>query len=109
MPVLKERKVRKQRQRNAFDDLGFSRAKADVLTIKVDLHSKIVRRAKRYRQSDLQKLLHESQPRISDLMRGKIANFSLDTLVSYARALGMRPEIRTHEPVRAMPAVAAHA
>ena len=109
MPVPKERRVRKQRERNVFDDLGFSQAEAEVLTIKVELHSKIVRRAKHYKQSDLQKLLHESQPRISDLMRGKIAKFSLDTLFSYARALGMRPEIRTHEPVRAMPAVAVHA
>jgi predicted XRE-type DNA-binding protein len=100
--------VRKRRERNVFDDLGFSQAEADILTIKVELHSKIVRRAKRYKQSQLQKLLNESQPRVSDLMRGKIAKFSLETLFSYARALDMRPEIRTHEPARARLAVAAH-
>lgn len=94
--------MRKQRKRNVFDDLGFSQAKADVLTMKAELHSKIVRRARHYKQSDLQRILHESQPRISDLMRGKIAKFSLDTLIKYAQALDMRPQIRTYEAVAAM-------
>jgi len=94
--------MRKQRKRNVFDDLGFSRAQADVLTMKAELHSRIVRRARHFKQRELQRILHESQPRISDLMRGKIAKFSLDTLIKYAQALDMRPEIRTYEPVAAM-------
>lgn len=34
-----------------------------------------------------------TQPRISDLMRGKIALFSLDALVNMARAAGLRVEL----------------
>lgn len=95
-----------RRERNVFDDLGFSDAEATVLTLKAELHSKIVRHARQYSQSQLQKILHEPQPRISDLLRGKISKFSLETLLNYANALHMRPEIRVHQPVVA---IAAHA
>ena len=81
-----------------FDDLGFSRDEAAALTMKSKLHSKIIRYAKKYSQSQLQQILGEPQPRVSDLLRGKISKFSLETLVTYAEALDMRPEIRTHEP-----------
>lgn len=83
---------------NVFDDLGFSPDESAALSLKSKLHSQIVLCAKRYSQPQLQQILHESQPRVSDLLRGKIAKFSLDTLVAYAEALKMRPEIKTHEP-----------
>ncbi|MGH9342505.1 MAG: helix-turn-helix domain-containing protein, partial [Terriglobia bacterium] len=35
-----------------------------------------------------------TQPRVSDLMRGKINLFALDTLVNMAAAAGMRVELR---------------
>jgi predicted XRE-type DNA-binding protein len=92
--------VRNERnERNVFDDLGFSREEAVALTMKAALHRKIVQYAKHYSQTQLRKMLGESQPRISDLMRGKISKFSLEMLVTYADALNMRPEIKTHEPV----------
>ena len=53
------------------------------------------------------KILREPQPRVSDLLRGKIAKFCLEALVNYAEALDMRPEIRTHEPVMATAAARA--
>lgn len=46
-------------------------------------------------------ILREPQPWVSDLLRGKIAKISLETLVNYAEALDMRPENRIHEPVTA--------
>ena len=67
--------------------------------MKSELHSKIIRYAKHYSQTQLQQMLKEPQPRVSDLLRGKIAKFSLETLVNYAEALNMRPEIKTHAPV----------
>jgi predicted XRE-type DNA-binding protein len=45
-------------------------------------------------QSQAASLLGVTQPRISDLMRGKIALFSLDTLVGLATAAGLRVEMR---------------
>jgi predicted XRE-type DNA-binding protein len=88
-----------RRERNVFDDLGFSPEDAAALHMKSILHSKIVHCAKNYSQNQLQKIFGEPQPRISDLMTGKISKFSLETLVNYAEALHMRPEIRTHQPV----------
>jgi len=96
-----------RRERNVFDDLGFSPEEATALTMKAKLHSKIVLYAKNYSQSRLSKMLGEPQPRISDLLRGKISKFSLETLVSYAEALDMRPEIRIHEPVTMLSAARA--
>jgi predicted XRE-type DNA-binding protein len=96
------RKVR--REQNVFDDLGFSRTESRILGFKADLHSKIVLQAKHYSQAQLEEILGEPQPRISDLMRGKISKFSLETLINYAESLRMRPEIKVYRPVAEMAA-----
>jgi predicted XRE-type DNA-binding protein len=95
-----------RRERNVFDDLGFSPEESAALAMKAELHSRIVLCAKNYSQSELQAILGETQPRVSDLLRGKISKFSLDALVGYAAALKMRPEIKTHKPVVIMAASA---
>lgn len=95
-----------RKERTVFDDLGFSPEESAALTMKSELHSKIMRCAKNYSQSQLQEILGEPQPRVSDLLRGKISKFSLDALVGYAAALNMRPKIRTCQPVVAMSAAA---
>jgi predicted XRE-type DNA-binding protein len=95
------------RNKNVFDDLGFSREEAAALEMKAALHSVILRQAKHYKQAQLQSLLGESQPRVSDLLTGKISKFSLETLVEYAEALNLRPEIKTHKPVVALQAARA--
>ena len=81
----------------SFEDLGFSREEAAALKLKADLHSRIVKCAARYSQGQLQQILDESQPRVSDLLRGKISKFSLETLVIYAEKLGLRTEIKTRK------------
>lgn len=75
--------------RNVFEDLGFSPEEAVTLKLKTDLHTKIVKRASLYSQAQLQQLLNESQPRVSDLLRGKMSKFSLEMLVIYAEKLGL--------------------
>ena len=45
-------------------------------------------------QAEAAKLFGVTQPRISNLMRGKIDLFALDTLVNMATAAGMRVEMR---------------
>lgn len=81
--------------KNLFEDLGFSPEEAAALKLKADLHTKIVKRAARYSQKQLQTMLDESQPRVSDLLRGKMSKFSLEMLVIYAEKLGLRTEIKT--------------
>jgi predicted XRE-type DNA-binding protein len=81
--------------RNVFEELGFSPEQAAALKLKADLHSKVVKSAARYSQKQLQTILDEPQPRVSDLLRGKMSKFSLEMLVIYAEKLGLRTEIRT--------------
>jgi len=90
------------RRGNVFNELGFSPEEAAILRLKSALHSKIIEQAKHYSQKELQKIFGESQPRVSDLLTGKISKFSLETLIGYAQALKMQPEIRLREPVAAL-------
>ncbi len=86
--------------RNVFQDLGFSPEEAAALKIKTDLHTAIVKRAAHNSQQELQTLLDTTQPRISDLLRGKMSKFSLEMLVIYAEKLGLHTEIKTTAPKR---------
>lgn len=48
-------------------------------------------------QADATQFLCVTQPRISDLMRGEINQFSLHTLVGMATAAGLQVEVRITE------------
>ncbi len=45
-------------------------------------------------QKETAKLLEVAQPRVSDLMRGRISVFSIDALVGFLGKLGARLEVR---------------
>lgn len=45
-------------------------------------------------QADAAKMFGVTQPRISDLMRGKVELFSLDALVDMAAIAGLAPHIK---------------
>lgn len=87
-----------------FEDLGFSPEESAALKLKTDLHTKIVKRSGRYSQQELQTILHASQPRISDLLRGKMSKFSLEMLVIYAEKLGIHTRIKTTQAKKPAPA-----
>jgi predicted XRE-type DNA-binding protein len=68
---------------NVFADLGFSPEEAQNLKVRSDLMielSKLIE-AKGLTQAAAAKLLGVTQPRISDLVRGKIHRFSVDSLI----------------------------
>jgi predicted XRE-type DNA-binding protein len=48
-------------------------------------------------QAQAAQLFGVTQPRVSDLMRGKINLFALDALVNMATAAGLRIEMRVRE------------
>ena len=68
---------------NAFDAVGFEPLEAEHLRIRGDLMIAVERliAERGLTQAAAAKLLHVTQPRISDLMRGKLERFSIDTLV----------------------------
>jgi predicted XRE-type DNA-binding protein len=45
-------------------------------------------------QTDAAKMFGVTQPRISDLMRGKVELFSLDALVDMAAIAGLAPHVK---------------
>lgn len=68
---------------NVFSDLGFSEEDAANLKIRSDLMIELTKliEAKGLTQAAAAKLLGVTQPRISDLKRGKIDRFSVDSLI----------------------------
>ena len=80
---------------NVFRDLRFSREEAENLKIRTDLMirlSKLID-ARRLTQAQAADLFGVTQPRVSDLVRGKIARFSIDTLVAMLGHAGVRVQI----------------
>jgi predicted XRE-type DNA-binding protein len=69
---------------NVFRDLGFPPEGAENLKIRADLMIQISKliRSRRLTQAQAAVLFGVTQPRVSDLTRGKIERFSIDTLVA---------------------------
>ena len=49
-------------------------------------------------QAEAAELFGVTQPRVSDLMRGKVNLFSLDTLMDMASTAGMSPVVKVSKP-----------
>lgn len=80
---------------NVFRDLGFSPEEAERLKVRSDLMISVQKAiaARRLKQAEAAKLLGVTQPRISDLMRGRIDLFSIDTLIDMLARLGIRAKV----------------
>lgn len=70
-------------QGNIFDDLGFDRAEAANLKIRAELMHELTLHIQEsgLSQAQIAKQLGVAQPRVSDLMNGKINKFTIDMLV----------------------------
>jgi predicted XRE-type DNA-binding protein len=77
---------------DVFRDLGFDPAEAASLRLRSDLMTELskVVRARRLTQAKAATLFGVSQPRVSDLMRGHIDRFSVDTLVAMLGRAGLQ-------------------
>jgi len=86
---------------NVFDELGFSPSEASALRFKAEILSAILElvRVKGYKQAQLAEILDEYQPSVSNLLRGRISQVSIEKLLRYADRLGLKPEISLR-PVR---------
>ncbi|MBK8285489.1 MAG: XRE family transcriptional regulator [Ahniella sp.] len=85
----------KESSGNVFTDLGFDDAEAQVLALRADLMAQLEKqiKARKMTQVAASRLLGVSQSRVSDLKRGKVEKFSLDTLVQFAAKLGKPAKI----------------
>ncbi|MEO8909168.1 MAG: XRE family transcriptional regulator [Gemmatimonadaceae bacterium] len=87
---------------NVFKDAGFPPEEAAHLLIRTDLMIQIekILEERGLTQAKAAKLLGVSQPRVSDLVRGRIDLFSIDTLVGLLARLGVSVTLRTHRSRR---------
>ena len=81
---------------NVFRDLGFRREEAGHLLIRADLMIEVQKiiAARKLKQSSVAKVLRVSQPRVSDLLRGRIDLFSTDALIDMLTRLGARVRLQ---------------
>jgi predicted XRE-type DNA-binding protein len=80
---------------NVFRDLGFSRAEAEHLLIRSDLMIAVQKALdlRAVKQAEAAKILGVTQPRVSDLLRGRIDLFSTDALIDMLARLGIRVRV----------------
>ena len=75
---------------NVLDDLGFSSEVAAVVKMKSELFDKLLNiiEKKKITPRALEKVLDRPQPRISELLNGKISKLSIEKLLEYLEKLG---------------------
>jgi predicted XRE-type DNA-binding protein len=80
---------------NVFVDCGFPPAEAENLRIRAKLMMALTGyvQERKITQSRAARIMGVSQPRISDLVRGKIGLFTIDTLVNMVTAAGLKIDV----------------
>jgi predicted XRE-type DNA-binding protein len=80
---------------NVFRDLGFSPDEAEHLKVRAELMVNLqkVITGRGLKQAEVAELLGVTQPRVSDLMRGRLDLFSIDTLIDMLARLGIRAKL----------------
>ena len=76
---------------NVFRDLGFSKEESEHLLLRADLLIQVQKAivSRRLKQAEAAKILRVTQPRVSDLLRGRIDLFSTDSLIDMLARLGV--------------------
>ena len=87
---------------DVFAGLGFSPAESRNLRLRSQMMTALRKFIEKegLTQSDAARRLNVSQPRISDLTRGKISRFSMDTLVNMLGDAGLEVDLRIKPPSR---------
>jgi predicted XRE-type DNA-binding protein len=80
---------------NIFDALGFSASEASALKVKAEILSAILEhiRVLGYTQSQLVEILDEYQPSVSNLLKGRISQVSIEKLLRYADRLHLQTSV----------------
>ena len=76
---------------NVFRDLGFSKEESEHLLVRADLliHVQKAIASRGLKQAEAAKVLRVTQPRVSDLLRGRVDLFSTDSLIDMLSRLGV--------------------
>ena len=81
---------------NVFKDLGFSSEQSANLLVRAELMLEIEKYIKRERltQTEAAKQLGVTQPKISNLLNGKIDTFTIDKLVNMLARVGRKTNVK---------------
>ena len=82
---------------NVYLDLGFSRGEAEYLLLRSRLMTMVGQLivGRGLTQVQAARLLGVSQPRVSDVVRGRVERFTIDALVEMLARAGVRLDIVT--------------
>lgn len=88
--------MKAQRFASVWDAIEANPAQAENLKIRSTIMSALKAHIDRkgWSQAEAAEHMGVTQPRVSDLTRGKITLFSLDTLVNMATAAGLRVKVQ---------------
>jgi predicted XRE-type DNA-binding protein len=88
---------------NVFRDLGFGAEEAANLKVRAMLMVELEKyiQEKHLTQKRAAERLGVTQPRISDLIRGKIGLFSVDTLITMLTHAGLKVDVRVRRSAAA--------
>ncbi len=80
---------------SVWDAIAYTTEQAANLRARAELMQKIAAIVKEnsWTQADAAKRCGVTQPRMSDLLRGRVSRFSLDALVNIATAIGRRVHV----------------
>lgn len=90
----------RQRFYNVWDAIEDTHEQAENMKLRSALMTALKQHITRAKmtQAEAAEIFGVTQPRVSDLMRGKINVFGLDALVNMAAAAGLHIEMRVLEP-----------
>ena len=82
-----------------FEQLGFGPVEAASLRLRSSMMDAVIREVERRKltQAAAAKVMGITQPRVSNLMSGKLHLFSVDTLIVLLAKLGLRVEMKVRK------------
>ncbi len=94
---MKKSKLKQATSGLVFEDLGFSPEESRVLTLKAQLATLLVRvaRERQLTQKELGKVWGVPQPRVSEVLTGKLTLVSIERLIDFLGVLGVEIVFRT--------------
>jgi predicted XRE-type DNA-binding protein len=93
---------------NVFQNLGFEPQEAQNLLLRAQAWAAIIQwhRKSGLTQAQAAKMLGMTQPRLNQLLKGKLTEFSLDALVNITAAAGMKITFTVSAPKKPKKSVA---
>ena len=91
--------TRSRKSANVFEQIGFSANEAAHLQLRSAMMTRLIAEIEKQNltQAAAARRMGITQPRVSDLMRGKLHLFSIDTLVALLSALGLRVDFKVRK------------